>query len=133
MHDEDYPPRRDRYGYEPRRRDDDDYGPPRRDRYDDYDDRRRGRYDYDDDYPGRFRRREGVPWYVSLVASFVLGIAGLALLGNFTICCIGFHAEFIENARPDPIGVVIERFLLRCLCQRTAASAGCCSRPSSNW
>jgi len=99
MHDDEYQLPRDRYDdYEPRRYRDDD----------DYDDRRRGRYDDDDeDYPSRHFRRQGVPWYANLIAAIMLGIAALALLGNGTIFCVGFHAEFIRNARPDPVGVAI--------------------------
>src|SRR5262245_10217613 len=100
MHDE-YEPRWDRRGDRGDRHDrydddDDDYG-PRRIRFD----------DPDDSPPWRFRRRrEGVPWYVTLMAAFMLGAAGLALLGHGAIFCIGFHEEFISNAQPDPGGLI---------------------------
>jgi hypothetical protein len=95
--DDEYEPRRGRYdGFD-----------RRRDRHDDDYDRRRDRDDDDDDYPRRFVRREGVPWYAILLASFMLGVAGLALLGNGFIFCFGFHAEFFRNPQPDPVGVMI--------------------------
>jgi hypothetical protein len=94
MHDDEYQLPHDRYDeYEPRRY---------RDYEDDY--RRRGRYD-DDDYPRRSVRHRGVPWYATLIAAIMLGVAALALIGNGIIFCVGFNAEFIRNARPDPVGV----------------------------
>lgn len=106
---DDYDRRRDRY---------DDYD-RRDDRYDDYEPRGR-RYD-DEDYPRRYGRREGVPWYAVLIASFMLGVAGLALLGHGAIFCVGFHAEFIRNAKPDPGGLIALAFLAAAICASVVA------------
>ena len=92
-----------------RRRDDDDYEyerPSRRGRRDYDEDEYGPRRRYRDDYDRRIRN-EGVPWYCTMLGAFLLIAGGLALLGNGAIFCIGFHEEFITNAKPDPTGVVL--------------------------
>jgi hypothetical protein len=113
---------------------DDDCEPPRR-RWEEEDDRPRRRRRDEDEYEyeyeprdrrrGRFVRPEGVPWYVVLVGALTLVVGALGLLGNGLIFCVGFHAEFIRNAKPDPEGVaLLMAFAVAIVASLVALAAG---------
>src|SRR5207237_26549 len=104
------------------RREEDEDDRPRRRRWEDEDE-----YEYEprDRRRGRFVRQEGVPWYVILVGALMLAVAALGLLGNGLIFCVGFHAEFIRNPKPDPEGVaLLAAFALAILASLVAIAAG---------
>ncbi len=86
--------------------------------------KRRDPYEDDED-PFRIRKPAGLPGYALAAAVGMILSSAIALLLNGLLFCVGFHEEFLSNARPDPVGVVLLMLLaLAILASAVGLAAG---------